>query len=276
MATLFLAGTSHLYAGAILAEDHNFILDGRNISDTLYITGSMGGDAGFGPVLERYWLVSTGVAIYAPSNYPLYFNYTETTDGDGSLLNRQFCLKTDSVDNLPLKSSSKGQSMDYAICVGDLNTVHDFSINQPLSNQSSTTLQRPSTDLLQNPVWSVHVNKISQQEILDYAAGIFNGNFSHSHIIISNWEQYLGDLDFDPERFPDPTAMFGKLKTLGFSPILSVTPYVSIMSRKFQEAVNGGYLVLDASGEVPGLVKVQLGRILHTTFAIFGRLIYYH
>ncbi len=222
----------------------------------------MGRDAVLGPVLERYWLVSTGVAVYAPSNYALYFNYTENIKPQSGSLNRQFCLKTDTEGTLHSKSSPTRRSLDYTICVGDLNTVHNFSINQLLGNQSSNNLKRPSAELFEKPTWSVLSDKSSQQAILDYAVRISNGNFSHSHILIPNWEQYLGDLTFDQERFPDPTAMFEQLKTLGFTPVLVVTPYVSIMSERFQEAVNGDQLILDASGQVPGLVMVQLGKIL--------------
>ena len=64
---------------------------------------------------------------------------------------------------------------------------------------------------------------------------------------------------FACRRFPNATAMLRELSAKGFIVSLAVHPFVNVDSRHFVESVNNDYLVLDASGEAPGLTEWWLG-----------------
>ena len=61
-------------------------------------------------------------------------------------------------------------------------------------------------------------------------------------------EEYVCDLEFDPERFPDVPAMTARLRELGFRVSLWQWPNVNVQSSMFEEGRTGGHLATRTSG----------------------------
>jgi alpha-D-xyloside xylohydrolase len=71
-------------------------------------------------------------------------------------------------------------------------------------------------------------------------------------------DSWVNDLVFDPERFPDPAGMIGRLKEQGFRVCLWQIPYISTTSRLFKEGRTAGYFARNADGE-PRLIDGFFG-----------------
>jgi alpha-glucosidase len=56
------------------------------------------------------------------------------------------------------------------------------------------------------------------------------------------WFREMGDLAFDPQKWPDPAEMIAQLKQRGFRTVVIEEPYLTRQSRNFPEALRCGYL----------------------------------
>ena len=59
---------------------------------------------------------------------------------------------------------------------------------------------------------------------------------------------WVNDLEFSPERFPDPAGMIATLREQGFRTTLWQLPYISTQSRLYSEGVEHGYFARAADG----------------------------
>ncbi len=76
-------------------------------------------------------------------------------------------------------------------------------------------------------------------------------------IILWCREKFYGDLDFDPIKFPNPSQMVQKLHEMNMRCTLWVHPFTNIDSINFVNGTQEGYWVLDASGQHPGLTRLN-------------------
>jgi alpha-glucosidase len=56
------------------------------------------------------------------------------------------------------------------------------------------------------------------------------------------WFREMGDLAFDPQKWPDAGEMIARLKHQGFRTVVIEEPYVTRQSRNYPEAISRGYL----------------------------------
>lgn len=121
----------------------------------------------------------------------------------------------------------------------------------------------PPLELFGAPVWTTWAQfkgRINQEVVLDFADQIINNKFPHSILEIDDrWQTAYGDLEFDPQRFPNPRDMIDTLHEKGFKVTAWVIPFLHPRSQAGLEGAEKGYLVKDTAGE-PYLVRWWQGR----------------
>jgi len=77
-------------------------------------------------------------------------------------------------------------------------------------------------------------------------------------------ELHWCDFEWNPDTFPDPAGMLSRLKARGLRISIWINPYISQLSKLFQDAKSRGFLLKRPSGEVwqwdkwqPGLAVVD-------------------
>jgi len=55
------------------------------------------------------------------------------------------------------------------------------------------------------------------------------------------WFREMGDLAFDPQKWPDPREMIARLKRQGFRTVVIEEPYLTLQSRNYPEALSRGF-----------------------------------
>ena len=80
-----------------------------------------------------------------------------------------------------------------------------------------------------------------------------------------DWATYPGSMTFDSKAFPDPVALFGKIRGKGSLPLVSVSCFISPDSRQFRrfryDPEGGGrdYILCGKDGKEPAIVKWKGG-----------------
>ena len=98
--------------------------------------------------------------------------------------------------------------------------------------------------------WIALDHRITQEGLLGYARSLIENGFKPGALIIDDgWQEDYGDWEFDLRHFPDPEAMIGELRKLGFIPVLWLVPFVSSDSKIFRERMKAGGLLRDGSGK---------------------------
>jgi len=79
---------------------------------------------------------------------------------------------------------------------------------------------------------------MNQTKLIEFANQILDHKFASSQIEIDiGWQECIGQLDFDSNKYPDPEKMVNDLKKLGFRLTLWLNGFVS---DKCQNAFNEG------------------------------------
>ena len=98
--------------------------------------------------------------------------------------------------------------------------------------------------------WQCKLRYRSQQETIDAAMGYVNRSLPLSVIVIDagNWAQ-LGDFAFNPQCFPDPSAMVRQLRAHGIEVMVSLWPHAGALSANFPYLKSHDMLTHNASGQ---------------------------
>ncbi|RXN02880.1 SITS-binding -like protein [Labeo rohita] len=126
------------YGGASVHAP-NWPINDANISMQPFTVSDLRDNpSGFGSVLERYFLGSSGVSVLVAPNIPLHV---------GLESRQQFCLQTPpSMERMPLQ---------YTVCVGhNIRAVHQESMQQ----LSTARRELPNMDVLRLPFWKLLAN----------------------------------------------------------------------------------------------------------------------
>ena len=117
----------------------------------------------------------------------------------------------------------------------------------------------PSPEVFKQPLWStwaLHKTAVTQEKLLRYASDITKHGFTCSHLELDDrYTADYGEFDFDPQKFPNASGMFDKLREDGFLVSLWTHPFINYDSINFGVAVEKGLLVREPSGELPALVR---------------------
>ncbi|XP_027028851.1 SITS-binding protein isoform X1 [Tachysurus fulvidraco] len=181
--------------------------------------------SGFGSVLERYFLGSSGVAVLVAPHIPLHV---------GVESRQQFCLHTTpSLARLPLQ---------YTVCVGEnVKAVYQESIQQ----LSMTYRELPSMNVLRLPFWKLPASVDSGAKI-ERELRTFSNRLKRHHLgegVISLDEHstsLLSNMDHEYHNGRRRTSE-RQIRDLPFVKLLNISvtlsPYLSVDSQQFQTSI---------------------------------------
>ena len=107
----------------------------------------------------------------------------------------------------------------------------------------------------------------SQKEVLDVARG-YRERHLPADVIVVDWFYYtkMGQMDFDPKFWPDPSAMNKQLHDMGFETMISVWPRFVPDDRYYAELRRKGWLIhLADDTPIDGLPYDRAGSDIDTT-----------
>ncbi len=107
----------------------------------------------------------------------------------------------------------------------------------------------------------------SQQEVLDVAKG-YRDRHLPADVIVVDWFYYtkMGQMDMDPAKWPDPTAMNQELHAMNFHSMISVWPRFVPESRFYNMIQKNGWFIHRADGTpTDGLPYDRAGSDIDTT-----------
>ncbi|MDR3183789.1 MAG: glycoside hydrolase family 31 protein [Prevotellaceae bacterium] len=96
----------------------------------------------------------------------------------------------------------------------------------------------------------------NQQDILHYAQSVVDHGFPPGVLMIDdNWNKYYGNLEFKPDKFPDPKQLIDQLHDMGFKVMLWVCPFVSADSPEYRQLARKGYLLKQKGSDAPAMIR---------------------
>ncbi|MCI4381677.1 hypothetical protein PGIGA_G00254830 [Pangasianodon gigas] len=181
--------------------------------------------SGFGSVLERYFLGSSGVAVLVTPHIPLHV---------GIESRRQFCLQTTpSMARLPLQ---------YTVCVGEnVKAVYQESIQK----LSMPYRELPGMNVLRLPFWKLPASVDSGAKI-ERELRTFSNRLKRHHLgegVISLDEHSTSLLSNMVHEYHNGRRRTSKRQSrdLPFVKFLNISvtlsPYISVDSRQFQTSI---------------------------------------
>jgi hypothetical protein len=109
---------------------------------------------------------------------------------------------------------------------------------------------------------------LTQDEVTAAAKGYRDRNLP-ADVMVVDWFYYtrMGQMDFIPEKWPDPLAMNRQLHDLGFETMISVWPRFTKDSRYYDLALKNGWFTHLADGTpIDGLPYDRAGSDIDTTY----------
>ncbi|XP_056307450.1 SITS-binding protein isoform X2 [Danio aesculapii] len=216
------------YGGASVRAP-NWPINNANISmQPFTVSDFRDNPSGFGSVLERYFLGSSGVSVLVAPNIPLHV---------GMESQQQFCLQTPpSMERMPLQ---------YTVCVGhNIKVVHQESMRQ----LSTTRRELPNMDVLRLPFWKLLANVDSgaklERELRTFSNRLKRHHLGegiisldeHSTTLLANMDHsYLNGKKRTSKR---QTRDLPFVKLLNIS--ITLSPYLSVDTQQFQTSIQEG------------------------------------
>ncbi|XP_053726351.1 myogenesis-regulating glycosidase-like [Synchiropus splendidus] len=243
--------SSHWYGGAEMAKQHWPIVIQGEEEPRPYITSDVYANRNaFGGILERYWLSSNATAIKINDSVPFHLGWSEM-----DRVMRFQARYQDSPFRPPLGQPAFPE-LSYRVCVGaDVTSIHKYMVRRYFPKP----IKVPSPEVFKHPVWStwaLYKSAVSQEKLLRYASDITTHGFTCSHLELDDrYTTDYGEFDFDPQKFPNASEMFDKLREDGFRVSLWTHPFVNYDSINFGVAVERGLFVSEPSGTLPALVR---------------------
>lgn len=117
----------------------------------------------------------------------------------------------------------------------------------------------PPAIFFERAQWNTWIELIYDQNqagIEAYASNIIANGFKPGVLMIDdNWQRDYGNFSFKAETFPDPKGMIDRLHKAGFKVMVWVSPFVSPDSPEYRYCSEKGYLVTQADGKTPAIVR---------------------
>ncbi|CAL8070655.1 unnamed protein product [Orchesella dallaii] len=232
----------HWYGGGE-TYSQRWPIEVQSRAESPFITGDHLNNGSYyaGGVLEKYWLVSKGVALFVDDDTPLYFSLKSEAPG-------QLCLSAKDDHPYTIRSPL---TLKYSYCVGS-NILETHKKIQTKFFRTPTSI--PDERMLVRPLWSTwaqYHSSVNQSIVLDFARRVVSEGFTmSSHIEIDDkWEACYGDETFDPAKFPDAKAMIDEIKGMDLNVTVWAHPFVNYDCPLFNEGMSRGYFVKDLKGK---------------------------
>uniref|UniRef100_A0A3B3CGI2 Myogenesis-regulating glycosidase n=1 Tax=Oryzias melastigma TaxID=30732 RepID=A0A3B3CGI2_ORYME len=242
---------SHWYGGAETAEQHWPIkIQGEQDPQPFVTSDVYSNRKAFGGILERYWLSSNATAIKINDSVPFHLGWSEK---DRTL---RFEARYQNSPFRPAAGQRVFPELSYRVCVGaNVASIHKYMVRRYFPKP----IKVPSSEVFAKPVWStwaLYKTAVSQEKLLRYASDITTHGFNCSHLELDDrYTSDYGEFDFDPQKFPNASDMFEKLRKKKFKVTLWTHPFINYDSINFGVAVEKGLFVREPSGELPALVR---------------------
>ncbi|XP_013773478.1 uncharacterized family 31 glucosidase KIAA1161-like [Limulus polyphemus] len=211
-----------------------------------FITGDAYQDQ-LGPVLERYWLSSKGVAIRIDPEIPLYVSVNSSGD-------EKLCLEAQ-FDSIP-PDSTRTKLFLYTICKEDNIVLTHLHVMRKFHLKTQST---SNVSIYKSLLWSTEPKLtaiLTNESLLNYASHIAEHGLEPGYIVLPyNWEKHKGDFEFHPNFAENPSDVINTLHSKGFRILLAIHPYVCIESSVFSKGVKRSYFISDPKWDVPLLSR---------------------
>jgi len=213
------------------------------------------GPTGLTTVLTPAWLNSRGLGLRVLTPFQLGFNQPPSR-----LLAWQKGISQDLIpfDQRPFRNRKSvgdgqitlvGDDLQFEILIEE----NILAVYHSLQESVGRPHQTPPLELLGAPIWTTwarYKDRIDQSTVLDFASQIQKQGYPYHVLEIDDrWQTSYGDLEFDPERFPDPSSMIDQLHQWNFKVTAWVIPFFHPYSQAGTEAADAGYLVRTANGD---------------------------
>lgn len=145
-------------------------------------------------------------------------------------------------DSMVLESET-GEAIDYYVILGS-------GMEEIIEGYWKLTGPAPMIPKYAFGFWQSKMRYMTQQELLDVAEKYRQKQYPVDILVVDfyHWTQ-MGDMQFDPEAWPDPEGMFKRLKELNIQGMVSVWPYISDKSVNYAPMEEEGILVVDDNGK---------------------------
>ena len=134
------------------------------------------------------------------------------------------------------------QQLDYYIVCGETYT-------EILERYADVTGKAPAFPAWASGFWQCKLRYETQEELLEVAREHQRRGLPFSVIVADffHWTR-MGDWKFDPQRWPDPSAMVRELEAMGVKLMVSVWPTVSPTSENYPAMTEKGFLINNELG----------------------------
>ena len=201
------------------------------------------------------WLSSNGTVILAHT--PVRFALNQSKQSRAQF---KWDLGAEQAPFDQRPPADSGDDGDGLLTLGDPNLHFEILLQPDLPSAYRALIARlghprsiPPAGLFTHPTWTTwarHKSDISQAIVLRFAHEVIDHGYPyHALEIDARWQTQYGDLDFDPDRFPNPKAMIDELHAPGFKVTAWVMPFLDPQAAAFTEATAKGYLVRNSNGE---------------------------
>ncbi len=183
----------------------------------------------------------------APKNAQISVPFYVSNLGYGFLWNNPAVGGVSFGKNITEWTANRAEEIDYWVTVGD--TPKDL-----LKNYTEVTGRAPDFPDNLLGLWQCKLRYRTQEEVLEVAREYHRRGLPLDVIVIDYYHWcHDGDWAFDPDFWPDPTAMVKELKSMGTRCMVSVWPTVEPSSVNYKELNEKGLLAYPVRGEMCGI-----------------------
>ncbi|XP_059062041.1 myogenesis-regulating glycosidase [Achroia grisella] len=234
-------------------------LNTGSIDYTPFITGDIQ-KSQWGNVLSRYLINSKGAAIIIDEETPLQIAINKERN--------EICLKARYDDFAYVNQLTEFPEMKYNICTShDMKSLHS-SIHShsraPLWDGLKPADMQTLESLISEPVWQIaprFKHELQTETISQYTEDVINlGFLKQGHVLINEfWQNEIGDLSVDANRFETLNVTIDKLHRRGFKVAFTIQPFISTESTNFAECVQRRLLVSERNSDrrIPALTRFK-------------------
>jgi alpha-glucosidase (family GH31 glycosyl hydrolase) len=182
------------------------------------------------------WLASSGAGVFVPTYDRMGYSINRARDG-------------------LLAFNVEGPSPEYRLMAApDIARAHRAFVSMAGKPEAV-----PPKEYFAEPVfntWIEYMTRVSQADLVAYARKIRESGFPCRILMLDDgWLERYGDNRFHKGKFPEPAKMVEEIHRLGFRFVLWQIPFVEKDSVNFEPLRARGWLVMDASGKSPAIVR---------------------
>ncbi len=155
-----------------------------------------------------------------------------------------------------VRDAYRGTVPELRLQVGAASNIREaceLSLNAIVAQQP-TPRTTPPIYFMRSPIWTTWVRygaEIDQAKVLNFAKEIVLRDLPRAVMEIDDrWSTKYGDLMFDTDKFPTPSAMVDQLHQLGFLVTLWVIPFANLDSKAVTSPQTKDFFIHNADGTV--------------------------